>query len=106
MGIKSLRYSRYVLTYLSFDKDTFRWFPRFENTSMVEGRYNFMSVSWLWFAADFQNMSDYYRETQSKHDDEQQNTRASELWDLLHELAPFVPSDFQSKVQAQLDAGI
>ncbi len=32
--------------------------------------------------------------------------RASELWDLLHELAPFVPADFQSKVQSLLDAGV
>lgn len=37
---------------------------------------------------------------------ESASDRASELWDLLHELAPFVPGDFQSKVQSQLDAGI
>jgi hypothetical protein len=32
--------------------------------------------------------------------------KASKLWDLLHELAPFVPADFQAKVQTMLDAGI
>lgn len=35
-----------------------------------------------------------------------ESSKASELWDLLHELAPFVPGDFQSKVQSHLDAGV